>query len=107
MTNKTEFWQNAAGDLCFAQIDGWRIETYETVATMIAQRIISPAGRTADARWIGHDGRLSSLRTSANIEFASDKLKLSDALVDKMIVAAQDYMDRQVAVEPEFALTDI
>lgn len=91
----------------YYEIDGWTIETYETVGTCLAQRITSPAGRTAEARWIGHDGRLSALRTSANIEFASLTLKLSDALVDRMIAAAEDYVARQVAQEPEFALTQV
>ncbi len=85
----------------------WQIETYETNGTMLAQHITSPAGRTATARWIGHDGRLSGLRTRANIEFASCSLKLSETLVGRMVAAAKQYVMEQVAREPEFALTNV
>ena len=90
-----------------AKIDGWHIETYETAACGLAQGITSPAGRQARACYIGVDGRLSEFRTQANIEFGSLNLKLTDALVDRMILAAEDYVDRQVRVEPEFALTKV
>jgi len=101
-----QYYEDADGNV-YAKLDGWRIETFETRGTCLAQKITSPAGRTAEARWIGHDGRLSALRTSANIEFASLAIKLSDALVDRMIAAAEDYVARQVAKEPEFALTQV
>jgi len=107
MAKRNSFWSNMDGDTGYAEIAGWRIETYETNGTMLAQRIKSPTGRTATARWIGHDGRLSQLRTEANVEFASLSLKLTDALVDRMILAAEDYVARQVAKEPEFALTQV
>ena len=101
-----QFYQDANGQV-IAKIDGWRIETFETNMCGLAQGITSPSGRQARACYIGIDGRLSALRTSANIEFASLTLKLSDALVDRMILAAEDYADRQARVEPEFSLTKI
>ena len=88
-------------------VDGWTIETYETRGCSLAQCITSPAGRGATARWIGHDGRLSQLRTDAGIEFGSCNLRLSEALVDRMIAAAEAYAEAQVAAEPEYSLTDI
>lgn len=99
--------EDATGNV-YARIDGWTINTYETEACGLAQVITSPASRTAGALWIGIDGRLSDLRTRANIEFYSmHGLKLTDALVDRMILAATDYVDRQVRRESEFALTQV
>ena len=101
-----QFYEDANGQV-IAKIDGWRIETFETNMCGLAQGITSPAGRQARACYIGIDGRLSEFRTGANIEFGSTNLKLTDALVDRMIAAAEDYVDRQVRVEPEFALTKV
>lgn len=89
------------------RIGGWTIETYETNGCFLGQKITSPAGRTATAYYIGGDERLSKLRTRANIEFSSATLRLSEALVDRMIRAAREYVAAELEREPEFTLTGV
>ena len=88
-------------------IDGWKIDTYETKACGLAQKIESPSGRTAAAVVIGLDGRLSQLGTNANLDFMSESLKLTPTLVHRMVRAAKEHVDHVVAEEPEFALVNI
>jgi hypothetical protein len=70
---------------------GWKIETALTNTGTLRQNITSPSGFEAFADYIGFDGRLSGYRTSANIEYGSGHLKLSEAMIDKMIFAAKDW----------------
>lgn len=87
-------------------IDGWTIDFYETVGNELACKIKSPNGRTAHACFMG-DGRLEKHRTQANIEFASFNLKLTDALVDRIIVAGKAYIETEKTAEPEFAYENV
>lgn len=88
-------------------IDGWTIDTYETTDAGLIQRMESPKGILAAAFNIGIDGRLSRDGEKADVGFVAKGLKLSPQLVGRMVKAANEYVEAELAVNPKFTCTQV
>jgi hypothetical protein len=67
----------------------------------IVAKITSPKGNKAECGYLGLDDRLAEFGTEANIEWGSVNLKLSDAGVERLIVALNQFIDFIATVEPD------
>ncbi len=81
-------------------VDGWMYDMYVSQGVGIVAKITSPKGNKAECCYLGIDTRLDE-GTEANINWASCTLNLTDAGVDRLITALNQFIDFLDVEEPD------